>query len=295
LRRDLESAFHVSFADVRIHADIPSAAEARRLDARAFTVGHDISFAAGAYRPHTPAGRRLIAHELTHVVQQAGATPTGRTNVGERDSPAEREAAAVADRVGAERPAGRIQESTRPLLQRQPDDLVVVEPVEPVEAPAPAQAWSPSVPGLLSIQVDSPTASPREAWGSASGHGVFPLSRMGHLTHFCSTPATYSLRIRFYLDSVATPRPQPFRPPQLSVVADFLPSGGPPRRIGSAADPNPRYAGAGWPLSPAFGELFTARSSQSGMLAVQASLTDPDTATRVSYGDTVQCELVPCA
>lgn len=52
---------------VRIHADAPAAASARALDARAFTVGHHIVFAAGRYTPRTPAGRRLLAHELVHV------------------------------------------------------------------------------------------------------------------------------------------------------------------------------------------------------------------------------------
>lgn len=61
------------FSRVRVHAGERAAAAARSLDARAFTVGRDIVFGAGEYAPHTPAGRRLLAHELTHVVQQADA------------------------------------------------------------------------------------------------------------------------------------------------------------------------------------------------------------------------------
>ena len=48
----------------------PANAAARAVGARAFTVGRDIVFAAGEYAPHTQAGRRLLAHELTHVLQQ---------------------------------------------------------------------------------------------------------------------------------------------------------------------------------------------------------------------------------
>jgi hypothetical protein len=103
------------------------------------------------------------------------------------------------------------------------------------------------------------------------------------------------MRIRFYLDSAASPRPQPFRPPALSVLADFTPAGGSPRRIANAADSAPRYAGAGWPLAPAFGDLFAAASSSSGVLTVHAGLNDPDTGTAVEYRDVVACELVPCA
>jgi hypothetical protein len=58
------------FGAVRIHDGADAAAAARSLSASAYTVGHDIVFAAGRYQPGTPAGRALLAHELTHVVQQ---------------------------------------------------------------------------------------------------------------------------------------------------------------------------------------------------------------------------------
>lgn len=58
------------FARIRIHADARAAESARALGALAYTVGHDIVFAAGQYAPSTPAGRLLIAHELTHAMQQ---------------------------------------------------------------------------------------------------------------------------------------------------------------------------------------------------------------------------------
>jgi hypothetical protein len=57
---------------VRIHTDGRAAEAARVLDAKAFTIGRDVVFGAGMYAPDTPPGRRLLAHELTHVVQQTG-------------------------------------------------------------------------------------------------------------------------------------------------------------------------------------------------------------------------------
>ncbi len=57
---------------VRLHTDANAAQTARDLNARAFTMGGNIAFGAGAYQPGTSAGRRLLAHELTHVVQQLG-------------------------------------------------------------------------------------------------------------------------------------------------------------------------------------------------------------------------------
>jgi hypothetical protein len=61
------------FSAVRVHDDADAHASARQVGANAYTVGQDLVFAAGQYRPAEPAGRRLIAHELAHVVQQGGA------------------------------------------------------------------------------------------------------------------------------------------------------------------------------------------------------------------------------
>jgi hypothetical protein len=62
------------FSGVRIHTDRTAAASAAAMQARAYTVGSNIVFGAGEYRPQTSEGRRLIAHELTHVVQQGSAS-----------------------------------------------------------------------------------------------------------------------------------------------------------------------------------------------------------------------------
>lgn len=69
----MESRFGHDFSRVRIHDDARADASSRALNAAAFTVGRDIVFRAGRYEPGTAAGRRLIAHELTHVLQQGAA------------------------------------------------------------------------------------------------------------------------------------------------------------------------------------------------------------------------------
>lgn len=75
-REVMEARFGVDFGTVRIHTSASAHAAAETLHARAFTVGEHIGFGAGEYRPNTVAGRRLLAHELAHVVQQrTGATP----------------------------------------------------------------------------------------------------------------------------------------------------------------------------------------------------------------------------
>jgi hypothetical protein len=69
-----EPRFGMDFSRVRIHADPSADRAARAVGARAFTRGGDIVFRRNQYQPHTHVGRRLLAHELTHVVQQ-GAAP----------------------------------------------------------------------------------------------------------------------------------------------------------------------------------------------------------------------------
>jgi hypothetical protein len=75
LRASLEPRFGRDFSDVRIHAGDRAASTARSLHARAFTLGRDIVFGAGQYAPSMADGRRLLAHELAHVVQQGHAAP----------------------------------------------------------------------------------------------------------------------------------------------------------------------------------------------------------------------------
>lgn len=75
LRSHFESRFGRDFGHVRVHTDGEAATAARAVQARAYTAGHNIVFGHGEYAPSTTAGRRLLAHELVHVVQQGtGAT-----------------------------------------------------------------------------------------------------------------------------------------------------------------------------------------------------------------------------
>ena len=72
-RSEMEGLFGTDFSGVRIHADARAAKLSQSLRAQAFTYGNDIFFDQGKYNPYTPGGKRLLAHELTHTVQQRGA------------------------------------------------------------------------------------------------------------------------------------------------------------------------------------------------------------------------------
>lgn len=134
LRADMEGRFGHDFGDVRIHDDSAAHDSAKSVNAQAYTVGSDIVFGHDRYDPHSQAGRHVLAHELTHVVQQRSG-PVEGTDVGggvKVSDPAdrfERDAVATADRVMAAPPAP-VQRSdddadeaaARSFVQRQEDE-----------------------------------------------------------------------------------------------------------------------------------------------------------------------------
>ncbi|MFM6324918.1 MAG: DUF4157 domain-containing protein [Microcystis panniformis] len=98
IQRQMESAFGTNFSGVRVHTDSTADALNQSLSARAFTTGQDIFFRQGEYNPGSSSGKELLAHELTHVVQQTG-TVRGKLVIGQPDDAYEREADQVAKTV----------------------------------------------------------------------------------------------------------------------------------------------------------------------------------------------------
>ncbi len=77
VRARMEERFGFDFGSVRIHADAGADRLSRKLDSLAFTHGPDVFFSQGRYAPESEGGERLLAHELTHVVQQSGGSRGG--------------------------------------------------------------------------------------------------------------------------------------------------------------------------------------------------------------------------
>jgi hypothetical protein len=75
VREYFEPRFGFDFSQVRVHADAQAAESARSLNARAFAVDHNLFFGASQFKPETQYGRRLVAHELSHVIQQGAVGP----------------------------------------------------------------------------------------------------------------------------------------------------------------------------------------------------------------------------
>lgn len=113
----MAARFGRTFGGVRVHADAEAARLADGLGARAYAVGSSIVFGRGQYNPQSADGQRLIAHELTHIVQQQGqpATPQGSDRLpNSPGDPAEHEAERVADAVVRGGDAGPIHARATP-------------------------------------------------------------------------------------------------------------------------------------------------------------------------------------
>lgn len=94
----MESRFAHDFGDVRVHTDAKAGESARAVGALAYTVGHDVVFDTPHYAPRTPGGRRLVAHELVHVMQQSSGAvprPASGLSLSRHGDPDEREADAL--------------------------------------------------------------------------------------------------------------------------------------------------------------------------------------------------------
>jgi hypothetical protein len=123
VRRRLEPVVRFGIERVRIHTGAAAVESARRLRARAFTIGSDIYFGAGQFRPQSVAGLALLSHELTHVRQQ-GAQHRLRRYTQDGGDRWEREAQEVEERLRrrltARRPSVRKDPELRLALASQP-------------------------------------------------------------------------------------------------------------------------------------------------------------------------------
>lgn len=100
----MESRLGADFSDVRVHTDGKASESATSVQAYAYTVGSDIVFQSGKYEPDSDSGKRMLAHELTHVVQQRsgpvdGTPAAGGIKISDPSDRFERAAESSADRV----------------------------------------------------------------------------------------------------------------------------------------------------------------------------------------------------
>ena len=125
LRQDMEQRFGYDFSKVRVHTGDAAEQSARDVSAHAYTVGHNIVFGARQFAPGTNEGQRLLAHELTHVVQQGKReNSTGNLQLGVMDTPQEAEAdQASQQRDSSTQPTVPTVSSAPGIIQRQSSDV----------------------------------------------------------------------------------------------------------------------------------------------------------------------------
>ena len=206
----MEPRFGQDFGQVRVHTDAQAAASARAVDARAYTLGSNIVFGAGAFTPGIAHGRRLLAHELTHVVQQRHArVPAGQaanlsvTAPGDRS---EQEADRVADVVAEAGAAPPIVERPTAHLARAKFDVDAIAKDADVFANMPTP--------LLSLPISL-------LFFKANGHVT------GDLTKAADYPTTFTLPADRSKKLPADKLPSADAKPPLSstsVEAHFFPS-----------------------------------------------------------------------
>jgi Domain of unknown function (DUF4157) len=143
-RSFLEPKFGHDFANVKIHADGHADQMSKAVNARAFTTGQDVFFKQGEYKPNSAEGMHLLAHELTHTIQQSRGAVSG-TSIGDGlaisdpNDAFEQEASVVADRV-ARGEQVRVGQATSGVVQRSVDTGQMVLQRDPNPAPPAAPA-----------------------------------------------------------------------------------------------------------------------------------------------------------
>lgn len=155
-RAHFEPLLGYDFSHVRVHSDAQAATSARAVNALAYTVGHDIVFGAGQYTPYTPDGRKLIAHELAHVVQQGNesrpaARPADGVRLSDPGDSCEREAEALSvklaegqfvtatSRTAGLRAIAPVQRQTSPTLTSPPQASPTATPPSVSVPPTPVR------------------------------------------------------------------------------------------------------------------------------------------------------------
>ena len=282
VRRELEERLGHDFARVRIHTDEPAARSAAAVEAQAYTVGSDVVFGAGLYRPGTTAGKELLAHELAHVAQQPeGGARASTLSVADANGPSEREATRASTTAGVTPVAG----AAPGLVHRQP---LVPQP----------RPWRPSD---VSIMVYDP-----QDWANGNGEasatlGVtrpFPFSYevCGCDTdkgHFCP-PEQFGLLLNLFVDSEhADPHPQPVRPPFVSLKLVYRPDKGQHTVLREEAPALAQYTGHGEAIDLPFPSTIPYTVDQPGSLLVIVNLADRDT-EEISFVDTIRFDSVDC-
>jgi len=289
----MEPRFGYDFSKVRVHADRAAAESARAVAALAYTVGNEIVFGSGQYTPHTAEGQKLLAHELTHVVQQGGSAfnPGTALALGAKEDSYERQADVIATHItkrsGRAMPISSDDQSGSKVRRLAPG------PGVGSGTPTPAPSWTPD---LITIRFDGDPLHHLFCSGEAtlSSTTMEPDCVPPVMMRTCPSRAVpftfggYTFQVRFYVDAPSTPYPLFLPPPTVSVEYYYLTKRGRRTFGASYSDPGPSIdrTHPGTELGPSFGTHFSLDVERSGTLYVRAELQDKS-GFRITYNHRV--------
>ena len=247
LRFDMEQRFGRDFSRVRVHSGAAAEQSARDVNAAAYTLGHNVVFGAGQMAPETPEGRRLIAHELTHVVQQTDVDGlrVGRSNVQVGFSPI-----SPLSRIGIQRQTGADNQA-----RATPDMMRIY-------------SFGPTGAGRMVMRSGTtifPPAAPVDAKGNElvrAGTTAQPIrSRFGRY---------------FTLDERHRPYPPPVPTCAVKAVVEWTPDDGSAPSKDQQVDDAAQHYAAGEPLSTKLGSEYIFPNDRPGVLTLGYIFNNPD-------------------
>ena len=168
------------------------------------------------------------------------------------------------------------------VIQKQDNDAAPATP-----SPSQSTGWTSD---LNTIVLSSDRT---DCLGMADSSGSSLYSNCGSVQPpFCQS-ARVPFNVKFYIDRIDNPRPQPFRSPTVSVNFEFKTTAGTRTSKIDKTDRHPRYVAPNIPLEPSFGHSFPIGSTESGELSVQLELHDAS-GVNVTYNDRIQYIIEPC-
>ncbi|MBD2520091.1 DUF4157 domain-containing protein [Nostoc sp. FACHB-973] len=153
-RAFMESRFGHNFSQVRVHTDVKAAESAQAVNALAYTVGQDVVFGAGQYAPGITAGKKLLAHELVHTLQQSKLELNKNLKLGKPSDFSEREADIAAQNSLNNLAIKDLNYEQETFVRRQVPDTITEESTTPQVQ----QALNPG--SWLQLLPEQPTSNP---------------------------------------------------------------------------------------------------------------------------------------
>jgi len=204
-RKQFEPSLGHNFSHVRVHTDARAAESASAVNALAYTVGQEIVFASGQYEPQTDEGRRLIAHELAHTVQQQRASSLSRHSGAFADNEAEVHLWSDSNtEAEAERAADAAVTGESITLHQTPSLTLARQPL-PQPQPRPVPGPSPTIDEEVKPKEDFSKVGMSQEWGREKTNWGWGSPETNNIYQECRVEPMKRDRFVSFAQSVSLP------------------------------------------------------------------------------------------